>query len=535
MLGPMFLLEWKYAARRSRHFQFRAYYTVLLLGEFSLYLWAWLTRCVGPWAVHAASPRLTALVAGDYLPLFALQHLALLLFITPALACGSISDEKSRGTFLLLFTTRLTAVEMVVTKWLGQTVQMLVLAMPVLPFIAFLFAMSGVPPVTFVAWMVESVVLTMLLAALDLLASVVARRTATAIAAGYVMLIAALAGLWWAGIGNIIDTLALTAPAWSPPRHTVGADWPWLMLSAAGLTVACLAFSSWRLRPACLAAEAPRRRVRWAWVRRPVVSDAPVRWKERYIGELGVLACARQVPRWWWLALALTGGLVAAIFFPAGPGVFMVHGLGMIVVTGLLVAIRSSGAISRERERQTWEGLLLTPLDPYALVRGKLWGIIDSIKPYLLAYFVGASIWSFANGVLPTVCTAVCWVAAWGFLYFQAANGIYESARAPSSLRALVYALANGGTAILSGAALPVIVAMSLFTTVFMGPAFTMYLGMLLLLLVTMICALMFSRAEVLLQQAEQHIAEQERIVQDRSRWRDAIYRYDRQADLARR
>ena len=46
----------------------------------------------------------------------------------------------------------------------------------------------------------------------------------------------------------------------------------------------------------------------------------------------------------------------------------------------MVVGIRCSGAISGERERLTWEALLLTPLETRYLVRGKLRGIMVDVS-----------------------------------------------------------------------------------------------------------------------------------------------------------
>jgi ABC-type transport system involved in multi-copper enzyme maturation permease subunit len=519
MLGPLFLLEWKYASRRSRHRRFRGIYSLLVGAEFALFLFGWALRRWDPLTGHFSPWQVTATVINTYLPLFTLQTLALLLLVTPALAAGTVSDEKARGTFSLLLITRLMSWEIVFTKWLGQTVQMVVLALPVLPVVAFLQGMAGLPPKYVAVWLVESALLAMLFAAVSIMCSVAARRTTTAILAAYLLLVGVPAGAWWAGIG-VLDHLS-----WMSPGRLASAEWASLMVVIAGLTVATLGLAAWRLRPACLAAERPVRR-RWTWWRvRPPVSDNPVRWKERYVGELGLFAVARRVPRWVWLMLLPAGG-IAMSFAHAREVTFLAHGVGMIIVFGLFVAVRSSGAVSRERERQTWEGLLITPLEPYALVRGKLWGIIDSIKPYLLVYFLGAMMWAigyafdrfwhreFWAGVWAVLCTSVCWLSAWAFVYFQAANGIYHSARCASTLRATVQAVWTGGTAMFTGAALPIGVVASCLLPLLPGFGTLTYYAIALLALVALICVFMLTRAELLLQQAEGHIAAQERIVQ---------------------
>src|SRR5262249_42045696 len=46
--------------------------------------------------------------------------------------------------------------------------------------------------------------------------------------------------------------------------------------------------------------------------------------------------------------------------------------------------------ISGEREKQTWEALLLTPLETQSLIRNKLWGILGAAVPYVMAYTIPA-------------------------------------------------------------------------------------------------------------------------------------------------
>jgi hypothetical protein len=85
----------------------------------------------------------------------------------------------------------------------------------------------------------------------------------------------------------------------------ISAAWPGLMLATVLLTGAFLCLAAWRLRPACAAQGAPQQRRRyWAWLGRPPVGHAPLRWKGRYVGELGLFAFARKVP-----CAALTTGL----------------------------------------------------------------------------------------------------------------------------------------------------------------------------------------------------------------------------------
>jgi len=62
----------------------------------------------------------------------------------------------------------------------------------------------------------------------------------------------------------------------------------------------------------------------------------------------------------------------------------------VLVLASLVIGVRCSGAISGEREKQTWEALLLSPLATKQLIRNKLWGILGAAAPYVLAYTVPA-------------------------------------------------------------------------------------------------------------------------------------------------
>src|SRR5262249_55994254 len=81
----------------------------------------------------------------------------------------------------------------------------------------------------------------------------------------------------------------------------------------------------------------------------------------------------------------------------------------VMMLAGLGIGIRWSGAVTGEREKNTWEALLLTPLETRHLIRGKLWGIIGASLPYLIAYAVPALAFAVIAGIGPTFWT-VLWL-----------------------------------------------------------------------------------------------------------------------------
>jgi hypothetical protein len=196
----------------------------------------------------------------------------------------------------------------------------------------------------------------------------------------------------------------------------------------------------------------------------------------------------------------------------------------------LIMGVRCSGAITGERERQTWEMLLLTPLDAKTLVRNKLWGTIDAARPYLLAYTVPVLALSILGGFAACLCTLFWWAVTWLMMYFMAAVGIHSSARAASSWRSLQSALMNAGRFIildfffivLPWGTVLVVIPLSFILLAFFGFAqkAPSSIATWLAPVATMggcfgTALLLFARAEILMQQAAMHLSKKERILQD--------------------
>src|SRR5260221_6955073 len=143
-------------------------------------------------------------------------------------------------------------------------------------------------------------------------------------------------------------------------------------------------------------------------------------WRERHVDGIALLEFMKIMPRWFALiaiALLTITLEIALIAFgnslqfgtalgwfmtldfaamskgldpPRTSGAFFALGAIVLVLGCLVVGIRCSGAISGEREKQTWEALLLTPLATRQLIRIKLWGILGAAVPYVLAYLLPA-------------------------------------------------------------------------------------------------------------------------------------------------
>jgi hypothetical protein len=217
-----------------------------------------------------------------------------------------------------------------------------------------------------------------------------------------------------------------------------------------------------------------RKKLRWWQARRPAVpQEQPVRWKERHVEGVAPLAVLREYPRWLGLLLVvlatfLWSGWIILSHLPVGLGhiwhllvaldfaellqaltggtpaarEFFNQGLAVMLLAALVIGVRCSGAVTGEREKNTWEALLLTPMETHQLIRSKLWGIIGASVPYLIAYAATALPLALLGGG-----GAVLWILLWlGVtvlaMGYAGAAGLWCSVRSKTSWRSLLGTLA---------------------------------------------------------------------------------------------
>jgi ABC-type transport system involved in multi-copper enzyme maturation permease subunit len=428
------------------------------------------------------------------------QQLLLIVLTVPAFAAGAITEEKALGTLPDLLSTSLTPWQILVGKFVSRSAQVGMVALTALPLLCYF---GGLPPTALVAAGTVSLGLIGPLAALGLLASVWVRTGGAA-----VMLTYAVAGLaavlvrWGGGPLRCLDPLYVLEPALT----LRGLDEVSARLAAAlalwsALTVGLLALAAWRLRPAYTRQFMESRPAATATVRgrRRPVGDDGLRWKERYVGGLAVVPLLRRLPRWSGVAVTAAVSTLVSLallepFLPSGvtlrtlaaaglrgdiravgravggmdsPALaFLGLGMGVVLIAGVAINVRAAGSVSGEREKGTWDMLLLAGLGPRAMLRSKLLGIVESSYPYLLAFAVPAILVGALGGVLPPLAVVGCLLLTWPAMYLAAAMALERSARYPSAWRSIVEALPL--TAIMVGAvAYGPLYAAGLFVVVF--------------------------------------------------------------------
>jgi ABC-type transport system involved in multi-copper enzyme maturation permease subunit len=480
--------------------QFLFYFTTYLFE-----VWASITPPPqGPGLLdQTAFPRFTS----SYCWALILQQFVLLMLLTPAFVAGALTDEKSRGTLQYLLTTNLSAWEIVIGKLLGRLAQLGLIALAGLPLICLIGPLTGFNAVTILALVAFTALLMVALGSASVLASVWCRQTRDAVIALYSMAIGGGLLFWGAReLGAYLDSLngPGATPGWLTsvvtwlnrfliyldPRYVLapadGADQNLPELSrrlyASALTWGsiagcCLGLSVWRLRRAYvrqLEGEGAKRKERWWRPRRTTDENEPIRWKERFVTGIAPLPLLQCIPRWLGVVLVLfltviisashfltddfdlarLGRLLASGRFfelrrlfvnnPDTVAAFWAQAVALVIFSSLLVGIRCSGSVSGERERQTWEALLLTPLPIRELIRGKLWGIIGATRPYFVAYLVPALVLAALAGSQALLPTALSALVVWPAMYFVGAVGMWHSVSSRSSWQGLLATLGIG-------------------------------------------------------------------------------------------
>ena len=392
---------------------------------------------------------------------FVAQHFVFLLLVTPALAAGALTDEKVRGTLGYLLTTALRPLDIVLGKLASRAYQVVLLSLVGVPLVCF-FGASGDLDASFpVVLILASAALVLGVVGLSLLASAWCKQTRDAMLLAYFVVLGGWYASGWAAATPAGGALAIFSPwrvmAEAAPLSRWARLGPFVLawLAVAG---ACTAVAAWRLRPAYLRQlRATGRRPRRWW--RASYSDPegnPVAWRESQVQGLAPLPWLRALPRWVgltalgifavaalalliWDQLPADIDLVDALLAGGIPAVreaattlsghtFLVftavgNGTTLLLILTLLVAVRASGCISDERERGTWDGVLLTPLTTREIVRGKFKGVLWACLPYVLVYTLVTaplyglfSPWALMIHLLTAgfVVTAVLWVAAVG-------------------------------------------------------------------------------------------------------------------------
>jgi ABC-type transport system involved in multi-copper enzyme maturation permease subunit len=519
MTGAILQLEMLLGSRRSRAYAFRWLYAGLLLVEVvGLLMWYGILYLTSD--PEALATHWLQFVSKYFILMFITQQQILLLIAVPILTASAVTEEKTTGTLQYFFTTELSSLDVILGKLFARLIQCGMLVLVGYPLLFFFGGLGYLEPLTVVGVLLVTLMPMFALGSASLLASVWFKKTSDAVLTLYGVGLGLYALVW--GLGRLVgvtplsvfDPHYLLAPIWEGTGTGGLVEFGVRLVEGAVVWVVpglvCLGLAVWRLRPAYirqLEGEGKKRPERWWRVARAPISENPVVWKERHVEGLAPVKSFKQVPTWLaavaiFLATvgvcllilvndlrarsALLGvdrlaqaraavrdlnlaALPAALSpFEASPEMvfwFSCMSLSAMLLFSLVVGIRCSAAISGEREKKTWEALLLTPLPTKKIVGGKLWGILGASYLYLIAYAVPALLFSFLGDV-PCVLTTFIWTGViWLAMTFIGSAGVWCSVRARSSWRSLLSTLGLGylGGGVVYGATTPFLFVFAMF------------------------------------------------------------------------
>ncbi len=490
LFGPVLFYDLVRGARRARTYITRCGYLALLL----FFLWSvvgsQMERAVyyqegNAYGPGRPDPKQMAALAEAFFATFMGVQFGLALFLTPAYVAGAVAEEKERKTLEFLLATDLDSREIVLGKLagrLGRLTLLLITGLPVLSAVQFL---GGVDPDLVLGGFAATALTVAGLAGLAILASVHARRARDAIMMNYLLVILYLA-LCWLGEGLVaasvfpagtlfpggptaadcVQLFAAGDPFHALSRVFSGAAGPvrtalpgvlrgyatfYLLLTGLTVTLAVV-----RLRPIALReAGGPKRGAKQRRRSGRPVSDRPMLWKEMYHA---------AAPRTRVGVLLIAGLFVLLSFVPpvfilvdyvqantrpftnpqrlASEFNMYVRSVGTTVAClGLLgAAVRGAAAVRVERDKDTLDALLTSPLSTHEILLAKwagcLWGLRWPAAWLGSIYAMGLVTGGLSPLALPLLAAAI-------FVYCGtlAAVGLWYSVVCRTTARATVAAV----------------------------------------------------------------------------------------------
>jgi len=390
--------------------------------------------------------------------------LTLVVVQAPAVLAGSLAGDRERGVLQLLLTTVVSPREIVSGRLLGKLSQVGMILLAGVPFLVLLGAWNGFD-------LSQLATLFLLLAAvgaggggLAVAASIVSKRGRDALLSVYILMLALVLSPLLAQVGLSTDVtnwlesfnpyVSMNRLVWdNETAPALVTSLAWLAMGLAGAILAAL-----RLRPTCLATgESVKKSRRRVWV--APLGERPMLWKELYIERVGTLGRFGK-----WLGVLFTvmiggGSLVLAgmIFVD----LFWRHqsdwsrwatdflsawlsdpvAMFMAWLLQWAVGLRAAVSIASERERGTWDALLMSPLEPGEIVRAKLAGSLHALRwmvgALVLAWTLGTVFGAITPGAYFNWITATALAAT-----LMAAVGVRCSLSLPTATKAMTWTIA---------------------------------------------------------------------------------------------
>jgi ABC-type transport system involved in multi-copper enzyme maturation permease subunit len=489
LLGPVFFYDLVRTTRRGRYAALRAVYAAALLLFVVLLYRVQPTLDRSAWLTSGGMARFAETFCYTFL---AVQFLAVAL-LTPAYVAGAVAEEKDRKTLEFLLATDVRDREIVLGKMASRVANLVLLVLTGLPVLSLTQLWGGIDFGLLLCAFANTGLTLLTLAAVSMLASVYTRKAREAVVLAY-LVAAAYVGVsvLFALLAFFPRIMAFDVTVAGRPYSVadlvtlIGSGNPGLfgyglyMDVRTGVTlqeslatrtssyavfhllvtVVCVAWAVWRLRPLALLdgpVKAKPRAERRRWLRwRPRLGRHPLLWKEiwaepgltfNWFGKaiLLLIVLASVIPAVWLAGdyflrgASFLSGYVPELAESVNAWVRLVGTL-VACLTLLGVAVRAASSISGEHDRQTYDSLLTAPIDSNHLLFAKWLGSVLSVRRawlwLCLVWLLGSATGGLYGPTVPWLFLA--WAVYAGFV---AVVGLWFSMTCRTTLWATVWTL----------------------------------------------------------------------------------------------
>lgn len=418
LFGPVLFYDLLRMSRKGRYFTMRSCYILILLlvlypvyEDFQQHLMR--LRYEYPYGNVPKNVQSgeSARLGEWFFSAFMIVQFGIVFLLTPAYTAGAVSEEKERKTLEFLLATDLSNREIIFSKLASRLASMLLIVLTGLPVLSLVQLLGGVDPNMVVAGFAATGLTLLSVSSFSLLCSVYVRRVRDAIVlayfvtAGYLGISSMLyvpppgtTPLWAEGLnaGNIYYIVRQLRVALDQGDDLAVVLMDLLRgyaLFHLAVALFCIILAVLLVRSRALSQMGeqrakPRRAVGW----RPPIRRLPMVWKEIFM-EPGL-----QLSWAGWLVLTpiilvtivppvalLIGSVLSFLVgtrFDLGMDLHWIRISGTLVACVLLlgVALRAAGAITTERERETLDGLLTTPMQSHDILFAKWLGSLVSVR-----------------------------------------------------------------------------------------------------------------------------------------------------------
>lgn len=490
LFGPVLFYDMVRTARQNRYLFVRLLYACVLLAILCVIFFMATERGIRdrPFTRDAAA-REAALLAESFFGVFMIVQLILVGLLTPAYVAGAIADEKDRKTLEFMLATDLNNREIVLSKLLSRVANMTMLLITGLPILSILQFVGGVDSQLMLAGFACTGLTMLGIASVGILLSTQFSKARDAIALTYIFVITYLAAatfakgldaggapfmktsIWFGETGPTYGDISYVLNAGNPisaiidvmraiDRASLNTDLPPLVRDYTAfhvsLALVCVLWSIFRLRSVALrqTVAGTAKRVSW-WTRyRPPIGDLPMMWKELHIeSRMKLNWLARGVVAVLVLltvgtGIFLVGAYVWTVMFDFAPRWmemseavnvwFRICGTGVLCLMILIVAVRASTSVASERERDTFDALVTTPMSAEAMLSAKLLGCLTSLRAGWIWFGSMAAI-ALLTGAVHPLAMPIVLGAFFAYATFFTMIGMWFSMACKSSMRATVY------------------------------------------------------------------------------------------------